>query len=474
MTQRNIGPAAAVRDAYRALQAGDFAGAARLAAPWTSDPSAALLHALGRAGAGEVEAGAAALHAISRANPGARHPALDLAELLQTRGHDPAPHLRAALVHAPEHPFLLSALAAAMLDSGQLDAAIAAFQQVTAVAPGNPGAWSNLGKALATQNRFAEAASAFAAAAVLPHAEPQIRLNHAVATLKSGRLAEAWPLFHARHQLPGRPPPPAGPALQTPAQAAGRTVLLLHNEGYGDTLQFIRYAALLAAAGARVPALVPPQLRRLLRESGFEMVEDTAPAYDFWCHIPDLPGVFGTTLDTIPASLPYLRADPGRAARWAAHLPSGRRIGLVWAGEARLHDAGAAATDRLRSIAPSRLAPLLATPGLQWISLQFGQRPPPGLHDPMPDVTDFADTAAIIANLDVVVSVDTAVAHLAAAMGKPVMLLDRYDNCWRWLSAREDSPWYPGAMHIIRQTTPGDWDGVLRRAADRLTAQFTL
>ncbi len=259
---------------------------------------------------------------------------------------------------------------------------------------------------------------------------------------------------------------PAGPELRTPDGIAGRTVLLVHDEGFGDTLQFLRYSPVLAAAGARVRAAVPPPLVRLLRASGIDVAESTT-AYDAWVRIPDLPGVFRTSVATIP---PPLRLTPGPAAsaRWCDRLPAGRRVGLVWAGAARRHDPAAAATDRARSIDAGRLAPLLAVPGITWISLQHGQPAPAGMFDPMPDVADFADTAAIVAGLELVVSVDTAVAHLAASLGTPVLLLDRYDNCWRWLSGQTDSPWYPGMLRILRQPSPGDWTAVLGAAAAAL------
>ncbi len=475
MTQRNMGLADAVRGSYQALQAGDYVLARDLAAGWTEDPGAALLHALACVGAGDVDGGAAVLDGIARANPAAQHPALDMAELLRRHGRDPLPLLRTAVRLAPAHTLLLSAMATALVDAGTIAEAAEAFGRVTRLAPDNAGAWSNLGKVLAAQNRFAEAGRAFERAVGLPGATPQVRLNQAVATLKSGELALGWPQFHARHTLPGRPAPPEGPTLRSLAGVAGKAVLLLHNEGFGDTLQFIRYAPMLTAAGAHVSVLAPPQLRRLLRDSGIDAVDGAVSAHDAWCHIPDLPGVFGTTLETIPAPLPYLHADPARVGHWAARLspirPGVRRVGLVWAGEARLHDAGAVWTDRMRSIAPDRIGPLLETPGVDWVSLQFGQAPPPGMHDIMTHVTDFADTAAIVASLDEVVSVDTAVAHLAAAMGKPVVLLDRYDNCWRWLSGRTDSPWYPGVLRIVRQAEPGDWDGVLRQVGSMFGAR---
>jgi hypothetical protein len=170
-----------------------------------------------------------------------------------------------------------------------------------------------------------------------------------------------------------------------------------------------------------------------------------------------LPRVFASTPDTVPAE-PYLTADPGLVAMWQDRLPShGFRIGLVWAGQPRPWAPGFAALDRRRSMRLTDLAPLGAVPGVTLVSLQAGaEAGHPRLYDPMPQVRDFADTAAIIASLDLVVSVDTSVVHLAGAMGKPVFMLDRYDHCWRWLHGRADSPWYP-SLTIFRQSRPLDW-----------------
>jgi len=195
------------------------------------------------------------------------------------------------------------------------------------------------------------------------------------------------------------------------------------------------------------------------------------PRFDVWCPMLSLPRLFGTTLDRMPPATPYLHADPAAAARWAARLPQGGlRVGVAWAGGLHPNDPTAAATDRVRSMAPRYLAPLAALPGVRLVSLQLGVAPPPdlGMADPMPDVRDFADTAGIVANLDVVVSVDTSVAHLAAGMGKPVLLLDRYDACWRWLHGRTDSPWYP-TLTILRQPSPGDWPSAVAAAAAALS-----
>jgi hypothetical protein len=175
--------------------------------------------------------------------------------------------------------------------------------------------------------------------------------------------------------------------------------------------------------------------------------------------------------------VPYLRADPVLASAWAARLPrdGGLRVGLCWAGQARPWLDGFLALDHRRSTDLATLAPLAAVPGVRLVSLQKGAAAEQvraagfDLLDPMAEVADFADTAALVANLDLVISVDTSVVHLAGAMGKPVFLLDRYDNCWRWLSGREDSPWYP-TLRIFRQRRSGEWGPVIERVATALAA----
>jgi len=290
-------------------------------------------------------------------------------------------------------------------------------------------------------------------AAALAPGSAQVAVNHAVVLLKEGRWVDGWTLFRARHRLPGRPVGLAGTELQSLVGVAGRTVMLVHDEGFGDMLQFIRYAPLLAALGARVKVMAPPPLQRLLTAWELEVV-DARSAYDRWVRVPDLPWLFGTTVDTVPPPLPVV----GRG-EWGREKAGRRRMGLVWAGDP------AAPVDSARSLDPGLLAPLLAMPGIAWVSLQYGRAALPGTIDAMDGVRDLADTAAIVAGLDGVVSVDTAVAHLAASLGTPVVLLDRFDSCWRWLSERSDSPWYPGVLRIVRQESPGDWAGVIGAAA---------
>jgi hypothetical protein len=184
-----------------------------------------------------------------------------------------------------------------------------------------------------------------------------------------------------------------------------------------------------------------------------------------------MPLALRTTIANIPRAKSYLRAEPTAVDDWCTRLGAlanqGPRIGLVWAGNPRSHAPALAAVDRRRSLTPHLLSPLLTLPGLRFFSLQKGGPAAPAgfpLTDFMSEMGDFADTAALIANLDLVISVDTAVAHLAAALGKPVWLLDRFDSCWRWFTGRRDSPWYP-TLRICRQPHPGDWDAVLSEVA---------
>ena len=221
---------------------------------------------------------------------------------------------------------------------------------------------------------------------------------------------------------------------------------------------------------ARPMAVPRPLIRLLSGLQGIDAVfcpDDTTLPFDRHCAMLSLPLAMGTTLEKIPAAIPYLYADTAQAAAWRARLApadhAGLRIGLAWQGAPRTDLAITAAVDRQRSLAPERLAPVLAVPGLQFFSLQKdGPRMPSGLplHDHMQEMRDFADTAALVANLDLVISVDSAIAHLAGALGRPVWLLDRFGHCWRWLAGRHDSPWYP-AMRIYRQPAPGDWDSVI-------------
>jgi tetratricopeptide (TPR) repeat protein len=377
-------------------------------------------------------------------------------------------------------------LAIALASLGRTEEAIAQLRDATDRDPSRAGTWANLGLLLKDDGRFKEALAAYDRALALTPDDAQIRVNRVVALLRAGKWAAAWPDYEWRLMLAEHAVrrPRLLPALSGMPDLTGHTILVEHEDGFGDTLHFARYLPLLAARGAHVIASVPAPLIRVMRTvpgiAALHRSGDAAPRHDFYCPFFSLPRAFETTPDTIPAPIPYLAADHGLASRWNTRLPSGAvRVGLVWAGQARPTLPGFIVLDGRRSMALAELAPLLAVPDVVFISLQHGpeaaqaRAPPPGvtLFDPMPGVTDFADTAAIIANLDLVISVDTSVVHLAGGMGKPVFLLDRYDHCWRWLSGRADSPWYP-AMRIFRQSRIGDWAPVLREAAAAL-AEFT-
>jgi hypothetical protein len=265
-------------------------------------------------------------------------------------------------------------------------------------------------------------------------------------------------------------------------------LLVISEQGYGDSLQFVRYLPLALQRFSRVGYMGPRPLRRLYEQSlcsrypGLVLLDPghvDLRDWDWSCLLMSLPMAFGTRLDNIPASIPYLHAHARRAARWRARLtalpaPHLPRVGVVWAG-----GHSGLPVDRDRSLTSEQMMPLLALTHVRWISLQkTGDRAKRAdaatktrLIDWMDDVTDFADTAALIENLDLVISVDTSVAHLAAAMGKPVWLLNRFSGCWRWLRGRDDSPWYP-TVRLFTQSRRGNWDEVLARVAVALQQRF--
>ena len=481
-----------------------------------ADEEARLLLGLARGAQGAVAEAAALLDQVARARPDHAHPCHDLVALLRRCGRPDlvAAQYRAALHLAPDDAALRRGLAGHLLESGdpggaletlgdpagsaaahhlaglalaeagEIQAATEQFRRTVALDPGPAAGWSNLGMMLKIAGRHAEAIAAHDQALVRAPDDAQLHVNRAAALLHAGRWTEAWAEYEWRLRLPGQapePPAPLLPSLATPGDRVGATVLLTHEGGFGDTMQFARYVPLLRARGAKLVLAVPAALARLLAPLAPVLAPDgPPPRVDFHCPFSSLPRVFATTPETVPASVPYLAADPAQAAAWRARLAAcgpGLRVGLVWAGQARPWLPGFTTVDQRRSAGLAAFAPLAAIPFVRFVSLQAGPAaaeaaaPPPGLAlwDPMAEAADFADTAAIVAGLDLVISVDTAVVHLAGALGKPVFLLDRYDNCWRWLSGRQDSPWYP-RLRIFRQDRLGDWTGPMERAAVALRA----
>ena len=412
------------------------------------------------------------------------HNNLGTALLEQGRIEEATGYYRKALSLRPEYPEAHFNLGTAIWELGQPDAAVVCYENAIALRPHDTDAMLNLGTALKELGRLDGAADCYRRVLAVDPKHPEAHCNLGIVLLAQGELAAGWQEHEWRWQTPqliNARREFAHPQWYGET-AIGSTLLIHAEQGFGDTIQFCRYARAAAAHGLRVILEVQRPLVRLLRDlPGVDEViarGEPLPEFDLHCPMLSLPLALGLTLTNLPGFVPYLHADPDQVAAWQSRLPemtgAGPRIGLVWAGNPRSHSRSLAAVDRRRSLAPDRLAPLFKMHGLHYVSLQKGGPRAPidfPLTDVMDDMQDFADTAALIANLDLVISVDTAVAHLAAAMGKPVWLLDRFDACWRWFTGRRDSPWYPG-LRLYRQPRPGDWDAVLAEVANDLS-QFT-
>ncbi|MDR3517694.1 MAG: tetratricopeptide repeat protein [Azospirillaceae bacterium] len=392
------------------------------------------------------------------------------------------------------NPSLVAActsLGSVLQRQGRLNDAVLCCRRAVAIAPDSANSYVNL-VAYATmrglppeQRCLEEAIRCCRRAIKIDPTLAEAHYNLATPLLLTGQFHPGWQEYEWRWKVPSfQAHRPAFPQAEWQGEPlAGRTILLYGEQGFGDFLQFVRYAPLVAARGARIVLRVPKPLIRLLKTvPGISEIigqDEAPPPFDYHQSLMSLPGIFGTDIDTIPATIPYFRADPAITARWQTRLSAlpGLNVGLVWAGNPRRHDFAATLVDQRRSIALEHFAPLATIPGIQWISLQKGpgarrSGTPPGglmLHDWMDEIDDFADTAALIEALDLVVTVDTSVAHLAGALGKPVWILSRYDGCWRWLLNRDDTPWYPTAR-LFRQDRPHDWDRVIDRVRDHLAA----
>ena len=391
---------------------------------------------------------------------------------------------RVLLAAHPRDGQLGYALGRALVQTGAADEGEALLRAVVAALPGHAEAQAWWGMALMALRRQAEALGPLEAALRLRPAEKFWHMARAEVLLALGRWEEGWAEHAWRWQGVSRARlrvPTETLARPDPGAWAGRTVLLYAEQGHGDTLQCLRYVPMAVAAGARVVLEVQPALVRLARGmAGAEVVAagEVVPAHDVAVPMFHLPWAFGTTVASVPPSGPYLAADPALAARWRGRLAglAGLKVGLVWAGEPRPENPAALATDRRRSMSLAALAPLRAVAGVSFVSVQTGvagrQAVPAGLalHDWTAELDDFAETAALMAGLDLVISVDTAPAHLAGALGREVWLLNRFDTCWRWLLDRDDSPWYP-TLRQFRQERPGAWDGVVARVAAALAAR---
>jgi tetratricopeptide (TPR) repeat protein len=355
--------------------------------------------------------------------------------------------------------------------------AVASADRAIALAPKLAQAHYNRGNALRELGRSEEALAAYTRAIELAPNYTKAHFNEGLTRLRAGDFAGGWPKYEYRWKRPETPARAfAQPQWDGVAPLAGRTILLHAEQGFGDTIQFARYAPMVAERGATVILEVQKALLPLFEGStGVAQVvpaDSALPAFDLHCPLLSLPGMFRTEIATIPHAVPYLFASAERRAYWTPHMPpaTGPRVALCWAGNPN-HN-----SDRHRSIPAPQLAPLLAVPGVQFASVQKDLRETDmaflantpvlnfGLH-----LRDFGDAAAILSMCDLVITVDTAIAHLAGALGLPVWILVQHSPDFRWLMQREDSPWYPTAR-LYRQPKVFDWESVIARLAGDLAS----
>jgi len=390
----------------------------------------------------------------------------------QGRVHEAIEAYRAALELNPRIPEVYNNLGVALTQLGRSPEALAAYRDAIEMRPAYADAHSNLGVALYASGDAAEAVEFCSKAVELAPDSTTAHSNLSLILLGAGEYERGWiehewrfkcnPMFISR---PFAQPQWKGEALN------GRTILLHAEQGLGDTIQFSRFVPMVADRGGRVIVECQGELVRLLED--LPGVTDVLPrgaeipAFDLHCPFMSLPLAMKTIVETIPAKS-YLHARPALEEQWAQRLgkKSNLRIGLVWAGRSTHSN------DANRSMRFEQFLPLLGLDGVTFHSLQHGRAAQqmaghPRIIAHTEELTDFAETAALIAQLDMVISVDTAVAHLAGGMGKPVWIMLPFASEWRWMIARDDSPWYPTAR-LFRQKTWGDWAGVVERIADAL------
>jgi tetratricopeptide (TPR) repeat protein len=393
------------------------------------------------------------------------------------RGEQAIADYDAALAMAPGHPLALYNRGNALRALGREGEAIAAYDRAVAGAPNHVNAWLNRGLALAALNRHQEALSSYAKVRELAPDFADVHFNAALSLLTLGDYRRGFAEYEWRWRRTGMTPRQdlSAPLWLGEAPLAGKTILLHAEQGLGDTVMFARYVPRLARLGAKVVLEVQPELVTLLAtlESVGAIVgrDQPLPPHDLHCPLASLPLALKTEPAEIPANFPYLRASEPHLAKWRARLDGmpAPRVALVWAGRA------SHANDRRRSLELEQLEPLLSVPGVRFISLQRELRAADAarlggearITDLGGELSDFADTAAILMLVDQLVCVDTSVAHVAGALGRPALVLLPFQPDWRWMLERERSPWYP-ALKLFRQASPGDWAGPIARVCEEL------
>lgn len=392
---------------------------------------------------------------------------------------DATEHMQRSVQLAPHLSVLHFNLGTTLQDRQLWDDAIASYQRALQIDPDHLQARNNLGSLLAQQGRLVEAVEHYDHCLRLDPQCAQTRWNRAVAWLRLGNFVQGWSEYEWRFQLDEIVPQQFNVPLWDGWPLEGRTILLHAEQGLGDTIQMVRFAAEVQARGGRVVLACQRPLVRLMQTcAGIEQVlgvDDTLPPFDVHVPLLSLPRILGTTLATLPASVPYLFADRKLENRWRGELNdyTGLKIGVVWQGSSKY------SSDRFRSFRLSEFLPISRLPGVMLFSLQKGfgseqlseldgQLSIVDLGQRLDETTGpFLDTAAVLRHLDLVIAPDTVIAHLAGALGVPVWTAVSAAPDWRWLLDREDCPWYP-TMRVFQQRKLGDWSEAFGRMAQEL------
>jgi tetratricopeptide (TPR) repeat protein len=450
--------------------------------PVAPDPEAQVRAALATHMKGDIDDAERAYRAVLAAapeNPLATH-YLGVALYQRNRIDEAIPLLARSVIARPQEPEFHNNLGLALAAADRHEEAIAAYRRTLAANPAHAIAWNNLGLALHAALRLPAAIAAFREAIAHKPDFAQAHWNLSLALLAHGDFRAGWREYAWRESIPdlaGRERAEVGPRWDGIVQA-GVTLLVTAEQGLGDMLQFIRLAQPIARKGMQVLVSAPKPLVRLLATApGVAHVfapDDARPRFDAHAPILALANALEIDAATIPATVPYITADKERCAQVAVLLApyAGRRkVGLAWQGSRHNPD------DRHRSIDPRVLSPLLAIPGIAWFSLQRGEEDAEAATIPgwdalvrLPARNDFDGTAAIVAALDLVISVDTSLAHLSGALAKPTWIMLPFAPDWRWQTGRTDSPWYPTAR-LFRQPKPGAWEEVIRNVAAMLAGE---
>lgn len=416
-----------------------------------------------------------------RLRPGFAGARLNMANLLTDvdRWEEALPIYSEAVRDDPTNVSGHAHLGAVLYALGRVEEAEAALDEAVRLAPKTAAAWSDLGIRFSDLGRDAKAIRCFAEALHLDPNWADAHFGQALIWLRAGDFPRAWPEYEWRWRRRGHQPRDYKQPLWDGSALAGRTILLHAEQGMGDTLQHVRFAPLVQARGGRVVLACPPGLHSLLRRcAGIDALvgsDAELPAFDVHAPLLSVAGLLGTSVASVPAAVPYLHADPELEAKWAARLHEleGFKIGIVWQGGYRY------GADRRRSAKLACFAPLARVPGVRLIGLQKGPARDQiadfaerdrflDLGEELDETTGaFEDTAAVIRNLDLVITVDTAIGHLAGGLSAPVWIALAHAADSRWLGNRDDSPWYPTAR-LFRQERPGDWPGVFDRIAEAL------